>query len=186
MTLLRWAAACGICAAVLVGTGGCWTLIGKGVSEARGGRPDKQEVKPLPAGPSLQRFGSADIQVERSADAGLMPPTLPPLVARTIKAKLDEAKAFPYGKPGGRLIIKVRLTTHWPEGGVTQVISAFSEILGVVEFHDGSLPGSAPMATYYVRGFSTAIARKADEDLASGFADGVVEIVTSHMPQPAQ
>lgn len=153
-------------------------LLGKGVSEVRGGRGEVREVTPLPRGPALDRYRSVRVlPVERSEDAGPVPTSLAKVVEEELRRAIRDAKLFP-GGGGPALLIRTRLTTHWPAEGFSQAISAYSEILARVEFLEDGQP--SPLAVYYVRGVSTAIKRKSDQDLGRGLASGVVDVLEDH------
>lgn len=164
-------------------TGGCLppgagTVIEKGVAEARGGRGELQEVRPLPPGQVLDRFRSVRVlAVERSPDGGPIPSTLPRVLEAVLVNGIRESNLFP-GVGAPTLVLRVRLTTYWKAEGASQAISAYSEILALVEFLEEGR--QAPLGVYYVRGFSTAIKRKSDEDLSMGLTSGVVEIIKKH------
>ena len=168
-------------------TGGCippgvTTVAEKGVAEARGGRGELQEVRTLPPGQALNRFRSVRVlPVETSPDSGPIPSTLPALVETTLVNGIRETNLFP-GKGPPTLVLRIRLTTYWQDSGVLQVLRAYSEILALVEFLEDRRP--APVGVYYVRGFSTAIKRKSDEDLSVGLTSGVVEIIKKHKSPP--
>jgi hypothetical protein len=168
-------------------TGGCIfpgtsNVLEKGIAEMRGGRGESRQISPLPAGPVLDRFRAFKVsRVERSTDAGPMPDTLPKVVETELRNAIRESNLFP-GGPGPTLLIRARLTTHWPAAGLLQAVSAHSEILARVELvEDGR---RAPLGVYYVRGVSTAIARKSDENLGRGLASAVVELIESHRTAP--
>jgi hypothetical protein len=160
------------------GSGGCFTLLGKGISEARGGRGEQQPIRALPPGKWLDRYAGVELDPVLPADtAGPIPPTLPGTVRDALVRELVSERLFA-GGPGPRVILRVRLTAHWPDSGLAQVIDAYSLMLGVVELIE---PGqSQPFASYHVKGLSTAIARKDDSHLADGFASEVVSILKEH------
>jgi hypothetical protein len=161
---------------------GLGTLIEKSMAELRGGHGEAREVTPLPEGPSLDRFQRIRVmRVERSSDAGPMPDTLPGVVETELRRAVDEANLFPGGK-GPTLLIKTRLTTHWPAAGLSQALTAHSEILARVEFVEEGRRG--PLGIYYVRGMSLAIARKSDEQLGKGLASAVLDLIESRRTLP--
>lgn len=176
---------------IAVALGGCFppglgTILEKSVAEYRGGRGEVREISPLPSGPVLDRFQSFKVlPVQRSADAGPIPNTLPKVVETQIRSALREAQ-LPNGRGTPALLIRTRVTTHWRAEGMSQAMSAHSEVLARVEFLEEGATAS-PLAVYYVRGVSTAIARKTDEDLGRGLAAGVLEVIESHrtMARPA-
>ncbi len=178
--ILLAAVTAGAAGCILPGTG---SVLEKGVAELRGGRGETREITPLPEGPALDRFRRARVlRVERSADAGPIPDGLPGVVESGLRSAVEETKLFLGGK-GPTLLIRARLTTHWPASGFAQAISAHSEILARVEFFEEGR--RAPLGVYYVRGISTAIARKSDEELSRGLASAVVEVITNHRtPDP--
>ncbi|HXJ84944.1 MAG TPA: hypothetical protein VMS64_40405 [Candidatus Methylomirabilis sp.] len=157
---------------------GVTTVVEKGVSEARGGRGDLQEVTPLPAGNVLDRFRSVRVlPVQSSPDSGPIPNTLPGVLETTLVNGIREAQLFP-GRGTPTLFVRVRVTTYWQDEGLLQVLRAYSEILARVEFLEERRP--TPLGAYYVRGFSTAIKRKSDADLSAGLTSSVVEIIKQH------
>ena len=175
-------------ATVVTGSAGCFvpgvgTVVEKSMAELRGGRGEARGIAPLPEGPALDRFRRVRIlRVERSTDAGPIPDALPAVVESELRQAIDEARFFA-GEKGPLLLIRTRLTTHWPATGFTQAVSAHSEILARVEFLEDGRRG--PLGVYYVRGVSTAIARKSDEALGRGLALAVVEVIGSHRtPSP--
>jgi hypothetical protein len=157
---------------------GMGSVLEKGFAEARGGRGESKQINPLPEGPTLDRFRAFKIaRVERSADAGPMPDTLLGVVETELRTALGEAKLFPGGS-GPTLLVRARLTTHWPATGLAQAVNAHSEILARVEFVEDGRRG--PLGIYYVRGVSNAIARKSDQDLGKGLASAVLELIETH------
>jgi hypothetical protein len=161
---------------------GLGTLVEKSVAELRGGHGESREVTPLPDGPSLDRFQRIRVmRVERSTDAGPMPDTLPGVVEGELRRAVDEANLVSGGK-GPTLLIRTRLTTHWPAVGLSQALAAHSEILARVEFVEEGR--RAPLGVYYVRGMSLAIARKSDEQLGKGLASAVVDLIESRRTAP--
>lgn len=177
-----------ILALALAGLPGCifpgiGTVLEKGVAELRGGHGEARAIRPLPDGPTLDRFRRVRVvRVERSADGGPMPETLPAVVEGELREALSVSGLFP-GDRGPTLVIRARLTTHWPATGVAQAVNGHSEILARVEFlEDGR---RAPLGVYYVRGMSTAIARRSDGELGRGLAAAVVEVIESRRtPSP--
>jgi hypothetical protein len=159
---------------------GAGTLLEKGFAEARGGRGESKHISPLPEGPTLDRFRAFKIaRVERSADAGPMPDALLGVVESELKTAIVESGLFPGSPgPGPTLLIRTRLTTHWPATGLSQAYNAHSEILARVEFVEDGRRG--PLGIYYVRGVSNAIARKSDQDLGKGLASAVLELIGMH------
>jgi hypothetical protein len=167
---------------LLIGTTGCMvpgvgTVVEKSMNELRGGHGQAREITALPDGPVLDRFLKFRVlRVERSADAGPIPEALPALVESEMRDALSESGFFPGGK-GPTLVIRTRLTTHWPANGLTQALNAHSEILARVEFLEAGR--RTPLGVYYVRGMSNAIARKSDEQLGRGLASAVIEVIES-------
>jgi hypothetical protein len=170
-----------------VAVGGCippglGTILEKGVAEYRGGRGEVKEISPFTRGPVLDRFRAFRVlSVERSPHSGPIPPTLPKVIESQLRNALREANLPTRGRPPG-LLIRTRVTTHWRAEGVSQAVSAHSEILARVEFLEEG--AEALLAAYYVRGVSTAIARKSDEDLGRGLAEGVVDVILNHRTPP--
>ncbi|MGH7263937.1 MAG: hypothetical protein ACREMB_03650 [Candidatus Rokuibacteriota bacterium] len=161
---------------------GLGTILEKGVAEYRGGRGEVKEINPFTRGPVLDRFRAFKVlSVERSPDSGPIPTTLPKVIETQLRNALREAKLPTRGRPPG-LLIRTRVTTHWRAEGVSQAVSAHSEILARVEFLEEG--AEALLAAYYVRGVSTAIARKSDDDLGRGLAEGVVDVILSHRTLP--
>lgn len=158
---------------------GAGTLLEKGFAEIRGGWGEAREIQALPPGPILDRFRAVKVaRVERSADAGPLPGTLSTVVETELRSALKGANLFP-GGPGPTLLIRARLTTHWP---ASVLAAAPSEIAARVEFLEEGR--RAPLGIYYVRGLSTALARKSDEDLGRGLASGVIEVIESRRTPP--
>jgi len=176
-----------VLAAVLAATTGCvvpgmGTMLEKGVAELRGGHGEARAITPLPEGPALDRFRRVRVlRVERSADAGPMPDTLPVVVESELREALTGSGFFP-GDKGPTLLVRARLTTHWPATGVAQAVNGHSEILARVEFLEEGR--RTPLGIYYVRGMSTAIARKSDSQLGRGLAGAVVDVVESRRTPP--
>lgn len=164
------------------GTTGCMvpgvgTVVEKSMNELRGGHGQAREITALPDGPVLDRYLKFRVlRVERSVDAGPMPEGLPGLIEAGLRDALSESGLFPGGK-GPTLVIRTRLTTHWPANGLSQALNAHSEVLARVEFLEEGK--RAPLGVYYVRGMSNAIARKSDEQLGKGLASAVVEVIES-------
>jgi len=158
---------------------GAGTLLEKSLAEIRGSWGEAQEIQALPPGPILDRFRAVKVaRVERSADAGPLPGTLSTVVETELRSALEGANLFP-GGPGPTLLIRARLTTHWP---ASVLAAAPSEIAARVEFREEGR--RAPLGIYYVRGLSTALARKSDEDLGRGLASGVIEVIESRRTPP--
>ena len=102
---------------------GVGTAIEKSVAEARGGRGEFQEVSSLPPGQVLDRFRSVRVlPVERSPDSGPIPSTLPEVLETVLVHGIRESNLFP-GVDGPTLVIRVRITTHWPADGASQAFS---------------------------------------------------------------
>src|SRR5262249_10335529 len=153
------------------------TVVEKSLAELRGGHGEARPITPLPEGPALDRYRRVRVQrVERSVDAGPMPETLPGVVESELRDALTAAKLFPDAE-GPTLVIRARLTTHWPANGVAQAVNGHSEILARVEFLEEGKRST--LGVYYVRGMSTAIARKSDGELGRGLASAVVEVIES-------
>jgi hypothetical protein len=172
-------------AAVFVGgclPPGAGTAIERGVAEARGGRGELQEVSPLPPGQILDRYRSVRVlPVERSPDGGPIPGTLLKVLEAVLVNGIRQSSLFP-GSGTPTLVLRVRLTTYWPADGISQALSAYSEILALVEFLEERR--RAPLGVYYARGFSTAIKRKAEEDLSIGLTSAVLEVMQKHHAPP--
>ncbi len=173
---------------LLAATTGCMvpgmgTVFEKGIAELRGGHGEARAITPLPEGPTLDRYQRVRVlRVERSADAGPMPETLPGVVEGELREALTGSGLFTADK-GPTLMVRARLTTHWPANGVAQAVNGHSEILARVEFLEEGR--RAPLGVYYVRGMSTAIARKSDGELGRGLASAVVEVIESRRtPSP--
>jgi hypothetical protein len=175
-----------VLAAVTAGASACLppgvaTLIEKGLVEARGGWGEAREVQGLPPGRVLDRFRSVKVaRVERSADVGPLPKALPKVVETELGNALREAKLFP-GDGGPTLVVRTRLTGHWPAAGFSPG-SGHSEVVARVEFLEEGR--GAPLGIYFVRGISGAIARNSDENLGRGLASGVVELIGSRRTPP--
>jgi hypothetical protein len=167
---------------LLIGTTGCMvpgvgTVVEKSMNELRGGHGQAREITALPDGPVLDRYLKVRVlRVERSVDAGPMPEGLPSLIEAGLRDALSDSGLFPGGK-GPTLVIRARLTTHWPANGLSQALNAHSEVLARVEFLEEGK--RTPLGVYYVRGMSNAIARKSDEQLGKGLASAVVEVIES-------
>jgi hypothetical protein len=162
---------------------GVGTLLEKGVAEVRGGRGEAREINPLPAAPALDRFRTFRVlPVERSPDAGPIPRDLPKIIETQLRTVLRDAQ-LPTGRGTPSLLIRTRLTTHWQADGALQAMSAHSEVLARVEFLEDGVEGPA-MGVYYVRGVSTALARRTNEHLGRGLAEGVVELIMSRRSPP--
>jgi hypothetical protein len=179
-SLARWV---GVAALAVSATGcifpGAGTLLEKSYAEIRGGWGEAREIQAFPAGPILDRFRAVKVaRVERSADAGPMPGALSGVVETELRSALEGANLFP-GGPGPTLLIRARLTTHWP---APMLAAAPSEIAARIEFLEEGR--RAPLGIYYVRGLSTALARKSDEDLGRGLASGVIEVIASRRTPP--
>ncbi len=160
---------------------GVGTLLEKGLVEVRGGWGEAREVQAFPPGPVLDRFRSVKVaRVERSVDAGPLPKTLPKVVETELGNALREANLFPGGK-GPTLVVRARLTGHWPASGFSPT-SGHSEVVARVEFLEEGR--GAPLGVYYVRGISGAVARNSDENLSRGLASGVVELIGSRRTPP--
>jgi hypothetical protein len=161
---------------------GIGTVIEKTFAELRGGHGEARPITPLPDGPSLDRFRRVRVaRVERSADAGPMPDTLPDVVEGELRDALSGSGLFP-GDKGPILLVRARLTTHWQAAGVAQAVNAHSEILARVEFVEEGR--RTPLGVYYVRGMSTALARRSDGELGRGLASAVVEVIESRRTPP--
>ena len=177
--LVLTAVAAGASACLPPGVG---TLIEKGFVEVRGGWGEARQVQPLPPGPVLDRFRSVKVaRVERSADVGPLPTALPKLVETELGNAIREAKLFP-GGGGPTLVVRARLTGHWPAANSFSPGSAHSELVARVEFLEEGR--GAPLGIYFVRGVSSAIARNSDENLGRGLASGVVELIGSRRTPP--
>jgi hypothetical protein len=138
-------------------------------------------VQALPPGRVLDRFRSVKVaRVERSADVGPLPRTLPKVVETELGNALREARLFP-GGGGPTLVVRTRLTGHWPASGFSPG-KGHSEVVARVEFLEEGR--GAPLGIYFVRGISGAIARNSDENLGRGLASGVVELIGSRRTPP--
>ena len=161
---------------------GVGTLLEKSVAEMRGPWGEVRELQPMPTGPILDRFRTVKIaRVERATEAGPMPVALPSVVEGELRTALRETNLFP-GGGGPTLVIRARLTTHWPLSGFETAVGGRSELVARVEFlEDGR---RAPFGVYYVRGMSAAMTRKSDEALGRGLAAGVIEVIESRRTPP--
>jgi hypothetical protein len=148
---------------------GVGTLLEKGLVEMRGGWGEAREVQALPPGRVLDRFRSVKVaRVERSVDVGPVPNSLPKVVETELGNALREANLFP-GGGGPTLVVRTRLTGHWPAAGFSPT-KGHSEVVARVEFVEEGR--GAPLGIYFVRGISGAIARNSDENLGRGSRPG--------------
>jgi len=176
----------GLVALAVAGVGcmppGVGTLLEKSMAEMRGPWGEVRELQPMPLGPVLDRFRTVKVaRVERATEAGPMPIALPNVVEGELRTALRETNLFP-GGAGPTLVIRARLTTHWPASGFETAVGGRSELVARIEFlEDGR---RAPFGIYYVRGVSAALTRKSDEALGRGLAAGVIEVIESRRTPP--
>lgn len=161
-------------------TGGCsWeTYAWRGIAEVQGGASMSKPILPLPRG-SLRPHGKLEVDpVEVSADSCVMPPGVPETVRANIINDLKGTGLFP-GDRGRTLVVRTRLVCHWICMDVIEtVMGPFSDLVGRVDFLERSDDGTEVLlGSSFVRGYSTAVVRRTEHDLAGGFARAVKGIV---------
>jgi len=170
----------GVC---MVASTGCSMVVDKAIAEGMGGQGESQAAVALPTGTPLAKFASVKIvaPVEVLPEAILVPSTLGTQLDAELKRRIAEAALFPAGAQGPALEVKIRIKTYWQASGAGQALSAYSEIIGLVEFAESDAAGARKvLGLYEVKGYSEALSRRDTKHLLDGFTREVTDLIKKH------
>jgi len=182
LNMLRIVSGLFLCVCAAASTG-CDILIDKAINEGLGGQGESQPANALPAGTPLAKYAGVKVlsPIEVSAEAIKVPSTLPGQLETELKRRLVESELFPAGAQGPIFEIKIRIKTYWQATGAMQAVSAYSEVIGLVEFAETRSDGSrAVLGMYEVKGYSEALSRRDAKHLLDGFTREVTDLVKKH------